>query len=210
MSIRTIDLDSPVGPGRAEVERPRGAVGTLAIGHGAGGRSWSAEVRAVAAAATDAGWAVALVDQPWRVAGRKVAPAPATLDRAWVPMVQALLAGRGRLPRPLVLAGRSAGARVACRTASTLDALGVLALSFPLHPPGRPGSSRADELTLPLTDGVALHVIQGAADPFGTPGELAAHLPDPAYVTTVPGTHSLDGSAVRVAAAALDWLEGLP
>ena len=210
MTISTLDLDSPVGFGRASIERPRGRRGSLILGHGAGGRSWTAEVRAMSAAATDAGWAVALVEQPWRVAGRRVAPSAQVLDRAWVPMVESLLGGQGRIPRPLVLGGRSAGARVACRTATALDASGVLAVSFPLHPPGRRGTSRAGELVLPLGTGRALHVIQGAADPFGTPGEVVAQLPDPAYLTAVPGTHSLDGAAVQVAAAALAWLESWP
>jgi len=209
MAIRLVELETPVGPGRASVERPRGARGTIVLGHGAGGRGWSADLRAIAAAATDAGWAVALIDQPWRVAGRKVAASPATLDRAWEPMVRALLTGRNKLPRPLVVAGRSAGARVACRTAQTLDPIGVLAVSFPLHPPGRPGASRAEELTLPLAQGRGLHVIQGSADPFGTPGEVISHLPDAAYVSAVPGTHSLEGASVHVAAAALAWLESL-
>ncbi len=209
MPIRTIELDTPVGPGRVSIHGAAAPVGTLLLGHGAGGQGWSADLRAVTAAAVDAGWSVGLLDQPWRVAGRKVAPAPATLDKAWVPMVKALLSGRSALPRPLVVGGRSAGARVACRTANALGAVGVLAVSFPLHPPGRPGSSRADELTMPLMEGLALRVIQGAADPFGTPGEVVSELPDPAYVTAVPGTHSVDAASVQVAVAALSWLEQL-
>ncbi len=209
MPIRTVELETSVGPGRARLHRADQAVGTLLLGHGAGGQGWSADLRAVTAAAVDAGWFVGLLDQPWRVAGRKVAPAPTTLDKAWVPMVETLLSGRSKLPRPLVVGGRSAGARVACRTAAGLGAVGVLAVSFPLHPPGRPGASRADELTKPLGEDIALRVIQGAADPFGTPGEIAAELPDPAYVTAVPGTHSVDASSVQVAVAALSWLESL-
>ena len=200
-------LPTPVGRGSAEVHRRTGASATLVIGHGAGGQGWPADIRAVTAAAVDAGWAVALVDQPWRLAGRKIAPAPTALDRAWLPMIEALRSGRSRLPGPLVLGGRSAGARVACRTAEACGAAGVLAISFPLHPPGRPDRSRADELCRPLEAGLHLHVVQGTTDPFGTPGELIAQLPGPAYLTAVPGTHTLERSAVAVAVAGLGFLE---
>ncbi len=207
MAVRTIELATPLGPGRASVQRRPGAHATLVLGHGAGGGGWPADLRAVAAAAVGEGWVVALLDQPWRVAGRKVAPSPATLDRAWLAMMVALTGGRVRMPRPLVVGGRSAGARVACRTARACGAVGVLALSFPLHPPGRQERSRAGELRLPLDDGLGLHVVQGSTDPFGTPAEVAAQLSDAAYVTEVPGTHSLERSAVEVAASALAFLE---
>ncbi len=207
MSIRTMELSTPVGRGTAEVHRRTEASATLVLGHGAGGQGWSADIRAVTAAAVDAGWAVALVDQPWRLAGRRIAPSPATLDRAWLPMLDTLRTGRSRLPGPLVVGGRSAGARVACRTAEQCGAAGVLALSFPLHPPGRPDRSRADELVRPLGAGLDLHIVQGATDPFGTPGELVAQLPSAAHVTAVPGTHTLERSAVAVAVAALGFLE---
>ncbi len=209
MPARTIELATPLGPGRASVQRRPRAHGTLVLGHGAGGHGWPADLRAVAAAAVDAGWVVALLDQPWRVAGRGVAPSPATLDRAWQAMMDALTGGPARLPRPLVVGGRSAGARVACRTARECGAAGVLALSFPLHPPGRPERSRAEELRLPLVDGLRLHVVQGSADPFGSPAEVAAQLPDAAYVSAVPGTHSLDRSSAEVTAAALAFLQRL-
>ncbi len=205
--IRTVKIQTPAGLGSAEVHRRPGAFATLVLGHGAGGSGWPADVRAVTAAAVDAGWAVALLNQPWRLAGRKIAPAPSTLDIAWLPMVEALRTGRSHLPGPLVVGGRSAGARVACRTAEACGATGVLALSFPLHPPGRPGRSRADELRRPLDAGLGLHVVQGATDPFGTPGELVALLPGAAYVTAVPGTHTLERSAVAVAVAGLGFLE---
>ncbi|NUK39141.1 hydrolase, partial [Streptomyces lunaelactis] len=113
---------------------------------------------------------VALVEQPWRVAGKKVAPAPRTLDVGWRG-VWPLLEKPGL---PVVSGGRSAGARVACRTAQELGAVGVLALSFPLHPPGRPEKSRAEEL---LGAGVPTLVVQGGNDPFGKPEEF----PDGAY-----------------------------
>ncbi|WP_121843028.1 alpha/beta family hydrolase, partial [Streptomyces sp. S5] len=112
-----------------------------------------------------AGVSVALVEQPWRVAGKKVAPAPKTLDKGWE-AVWGEVAGEGLR---VVGGGRSAGARVACRTGAELGAAGVLALSFPLHPPGKPERSRAGEL---LGTGVPTLVVQGGRDPFGRPEEF--------------------------------------
>ena len=135
----------------------------LVLGHGAGGGIEAADLQAIAAALPPLGITVVLVEQPWRVAGKKVAPAPKTLDAAWLPIVAAL---RAALPSglPLLVGGRSAGARVACRTAVATGAVGVLALAFPLHPPGKPERSRAAEL---LDCPVPTLVVQGAKDPFG-------------------------------------------
>jgi len=143
----------PAGPVRA----------LLALGHGAGGGIEAPDLRALAAALPPLGITVALVEQPWRVAGKRVAPAPKTLDVGWLPVVDALRAG---LPEgvPLLVGGRSAGARVACRTAAATGAAGVLALAFPLHPPGKPERSRAAEL---LDCPIPTLVVQGATDPFG-------------------------------------------
>jgi predicted alpha/beta-hydrolase family hydrolase len=139
---------------------------------------------------------VALVEQPYRVAGRR-SPAPARqLDAAWVAVVSWLAAGPfDRLP--LVCGGRSSGARVACRTAGECGAVGVLCLAFPVHPPGRPDKSRLDEL-----DGVAVPVlvIQGVSDPFGMPP--AGGLRE---VVAVPGNHSLTGDLAAVADAVGGW-----
>jgi uncharacterized protein len=142
--------------------RPRLVV---AVSHGAGGGIEARDVQAIARALPADGVAVALVEQPWRVAGKKVAPAPKTLDVGWRG-VWPVLEKRGL---PVVAGGRSAGARVACRTARELGAAGILALSFPLHPPGRPEKSRADEL---LGAGVPTLVVQGGNDPFGRPEEF--------------------------------------
>ncbi|MEW2633097.1 alpha/beta family hydrolase [Streptomyces sp. NPDC048389] len=139
----------------------------LALGHGAGGGVEARDLQAIARVLPGCGVTVALVEQPWRVAGKKVAPAPRTLDAAWSGLWPALTK-RGL---PVVAGGRSAGARVACRTASELGAAGVLALSFPLHPPGRPEKSRAAEL---LGAGVPTLVVQGGNDPFGKPEEFPA------------------------------------
>ncbi|MDC2958425.1 alpha/beta family hydrolase [Streptomyces gilvifuscus] len=137
----------------------------LAVGHGAGGGIEARDLRALAAALPAHGVSVALVEQPWRVAGKKVAPAPKTLDTGWRGVWPALV----KAGPPVISGGRSAGARVACRTAVELGARAVLALSFPLHPPGRPERSRAAEL---LGAGVPTLVVQGGNDPFGRPEEF--------------------------------------
>ena len=139
----------------------------LVLGHGAGGGIEAPDLLAARAAALRLGLQVVRVEQPWRVRGRRVAEAPPRLDLAWLAVVRALVApGAG----PLVVGGRSAGARVACRTADELDACGVLALAFPLVPPGRPGRSRAEELARPR---VPRLVVQGGRDAFGVPPPAA-------------------------------------
>lgn len=137
----------------------------LAVSHGAGGGIEARDLRAIAAALPAHGVTVALVEQPWRVAGKKLAPAPKTLDVGWRGLWPAL----AKPGLPVIAGGRSAGARVACRTATELGAAAVLALSFPLHPPGKPEKSRADEL---LGSGVPTLVVQGGNDPFGKPAEF--------------------------------------
>ncbi|MEU3365076.1 alpha/beta family hydrolase [Streptomyces pseudogriseolus] len=137
----------------------------LAASHGAGGGIEARDLAALAAVLPAHGVTVALVEQPWRVAGMKVAPAPKTLDTGWRGVWPALTAPG----LPVISGGRSAGARVACRTARELGARAVLALSFPLHPPGRPEKSRAREL---LDAGVPTLVVQGGNDPFGKPAEF--------------------------------------
>ena len=198
----TLEVDTPSGPARAEVAEPAGeAVGTLVLGHGAGGLRWTDDVVGVRDCAVAAGWRVVLVDQPWRVAGKRLGPGAARLDPAW----EAVLA-RLAVRRPLVVGGRSAGARVACRTAASVGADAVLALSFPLHPPGRPERSRAEELARPSAAGIPVHVVQGATDPFGTPDEVRAVLPPAASLDSVPGPHSLERAVdevVRCVGAAL-------
>ncbi|WP_425473700.1 alpha/beta family hydrolase [Streptomyces tailanensis] len=137
----------------------------LAVGHGAGGGIEARDLQALAAVLPAHGVTVALVEQPWRVAGKKLAPAPKTLDVGWRGLWPAL----AKPGLPVIAGGRSAGARVACRTATELGAAAVLALSFPLHPPGKPEKSRADEL---LGAGVPTLVVQGGNDPFGRPEEF--------------------------------------
>ncbi|WP_051839159.1 alpha/beta family hydrolase [Streptomyces sp. NRRL F-5126] len=168
MSSRTAtdieSVDTPAGPAHITWHRAAKPRLVLALGHGAGGGIGARDLAALAAALPPQGFTVALVEQPWRVAGKKVAPAPKTLDTAW----RALWPALAEPGLPLVAGGRSAGARVACRTGRELGAVAVLALGFPLHPPGRPEKSRADEL---LLTGVPTLVVQGGADPFGKPAE---------------------------------------
>ncbi|MCZ2811131.1 hypothetical protein O2W15_06745 [Modestobacter sp. VKM Ac-2979] len=198
------EVSTPLGPARVHRAEPAGDVrGTLVLGHGAGAGSDSADLLAVSAAACAAGWRVLRVDQPWVVAGRRIAPAPARLDEGWTAVLDALRTD-GLLTGPLMLGGRSAGARVACRTAAAQGAAGVLALAFPLHPPGKPEKSRAPELQQVA---VPLLVVQGATDAFGRPDEVVAALAGhPGVVAGVPGDHGLKKDPAAVAGAAVDWL----
>jgi predicted alpha/beta-hydrolase family hydrolase len=200
------EIDTLHGPARAHVT-DGGTVGTLVLGHGAGGGIESVDLVEVTTEAAGAGWRVVRVEQPWRVAGKRIATAPPRLDEGWNAVLADLRAG-DELTGPLVLGGRSAGARVACRTAAGQGAAGVLALAFPLHPPGRPEKSRAAELT-----GVAvpLVVVQGETDAFGAPADVAAVLSGRAgaSVYAVPGDHSLKKNVAIVAAAAMSWLDEL-
>jgi predicted alpha/beta-hydrolase family hydrolase len=148
----------------------------LVLGHGAGGGVEAADLQSLARGLPPSGIEVVLAEQPWRVAGRRLAPAPKTLDAGWLPVVAALHDDTV----PLVVGGRSAGARVACRTGRESGAAGILALAFPLHPPGKPEKSRADEL---LGSGLPTLVVQGGTDPFGTPAEFPK----------LPRTHRLVG-----------------
>ncbi|WP_031144880.1 alpha/beta family hydrolase [Streptomyces xanthophaeus] len=165
MTTRTESVDTPAGEARITWHPAPGARLVLAVSHGAGGGIEARDLTALAAALPPLGITVALVEQPWRVAGKKVAAAPKVLDEGWRGLWPALV----EPGLPVVAGGRSAGARVACRTAVELDAAGVLALAFPLHPPGRPESSRAGELT---GAGRPTLVVQGGRDPFGRPEEF--------------------------------------
>lgn len=153
----------------------------LLLGHGAGGGIGAPDLQALADALPAQGVEVGLVEQPWRVAGKRLAPPPKSLDIAW----RAILAevGDGLTEHgavPLIVGGRSAGARVACRTGKDTGAAAVLALAFPLHPPGKPEKSRADEL---LGSGLPTLVVQGAVDAFGGPADFPA----------LPATHRMVG-----------------
>jgi uncharacterized protein len=195
--VEVMEIDTPHGPARAHLEKIRGARGALILGHGAGGGVGARDLQVAAEAAVAEKLSVALVEQPYRVAGRR-SPAPAhQLDAAWIAVVAGLKAGP--LKRlPLITGGRSSGARVACRTAGETRAKAVLCLAFPLHPPGRPEVTRQDEL-----DGVPVPVlvIQGQSDPFGlpSPGENRT-------VITVAGNHSLRSDLPAIRTAIGQWL----
>ncbi|MFF1296441.1 MULTISPECIES: alpha/beta family hydrolase [unclassified Streptomyces] len=163
MTTETIGTDA--GDARITWHPAKKARLVLAVSHGAGGGIEARDLRALAETLPAHGVSVALVEQPWRVAGKKVASPPKTLDVGWRGIWPAVAAPG----LPVVSGGRSAGARVACRTAVELGAAAVLALSFPLHPPGRPEKSRAHEL---LGSGVPTLVVQGGNDPFGKPEEF--------------------------------------
>jgi predicted alpha/beta-hydrolase family hydrolase len=191
-----LELDTPHGLARAQVDAVDRPLAALVLGHGAGGGIQAPDLVGAAQAARSAGVSVALVEQPYRVAGRR-SPAPANqLDAAWIAVVSQLRAGPlGSLP--LLTGGRSAGARVACRTVAETESVGVLCLAFPLHPPGRPEKSRLAELD--AVD-VPTLVVQGDHDPFGMPPDGPNRT-----VTPIPGTHSLK-STTAVTAAVSDWL----
>jgi len=161
-----LELATPAGPAWADLDRPRNPVALLVLTHGAAGGVETRDVLAVRTAAVDADVAVALLTQPFRVAGRRAPPAPSVQDEAWLAALAALRGRPGLGALPLVVGGRSNGARVACRTADASGASGVVALAFPVHPPGRPDKSRLDELKLPT---VPVLVVQGERDPFGMP-----------------------------------------
>ena len=160
-----IIIETDAGAARITWHTAKKARLVLAVSHGAGGGIEARDLQALAHTLPAYGVTVALVEQPWRVAGKKVAPAPKTLDVGW----RGIWAAVAKPGLPVISGGRSAGARVACRTATELGAAAVLALSFPLHPPGKPEKSRAGEL---LGAGVPTLVVQGGNDPFGKPAEF--------------------------------------
>jgi predicted alpha/beta-hydrolase family hydrolase len=198
--VTEVEIETPHGPARAHIHGKRGTAGALVLGHGAGGGVSARDLVAATDAALAAGLRVVLVEQPYRVAGRR-SPAPAAqLDAAWQAVVT-VLRRRRLIAGDLIVGGRSAGARVACRTAADTGAVAVLCLAFPLHPPGRPEKSRLNELeavTVPTL------VVQGESDPFGMPPAGPGRT-----VVRVKGNHSLSGDIAAVRAAVGDWVAQL-
>jgi uncharacterized protein len=198
-----LEIETPHGPARAHLQAAERPVGALVLGHGAGGGVSAPDLVATTGAALSESFSVALVEQPYLVAGRR-SPAPAAqLDAAWTAVVERLRAGKLR-DLPLVTGGRSAGARVACRTATETGAIGVLCLAFPLHAPGRasdPSKSRQHELDAVQ---VPVLVVQGDRDPFGMP-----RVGPPHTLVTVPGNHSLRAGLDAVPAPVGEWLRRL-
>ena len=196
-----LDLETPHGLARAHVHPAATPVAALVLGHGAGGGVAARDLAAADAAARGVGFTVALIEQPYRVAGRRSSPPARHLDAAWTAAVAGL--GAGPLAGlPLVVGGRSAGARVACRTAAASDAVGVLCLAFPLLPPAR-GTSGPPASRLPELEAVSLPtlVVQGASDRFGMPPGSPNR-----SVVVVAGDHRLTSDLVAVANAVRYWL----
>lgn len=205
VAAREATVETPHGPGRLVVRRARAATATLLLSHGAGNGIEARDLAALGAALPGQGITVALFEQPWRVAGRKVATAPPTLDVGLTAAARAVRAGS-----PLVVGGRSAGARSAARCAAGLGASGCLALAFPLHPPGHPEKTRVAEL---IGSGVPTLVVQGERDSMGLPEEF----PEGTELVVVPGAdHGLRVPArgvlsqpealALVVEATLEWL----
>jgi predicted alpha/beta-hydrolase family hydrolase len=196
-----LEVDTPHGQANAHLhpaDEPRAA---MVLGHGAGGGVTSRDLLAVTDVARSEGVSVALVEQPYRVAGRR-SPAPARqLDAAWTAVIDRLVAVEFA-GLPLVAGGRSLGARVACRTSEETGAVAVLCLAFPLRPPRRAKGAEAPS-RLPELDAVTVPtlVVQGARDPFGLPPAGVRRT-----VVQVPGDHSLRTDLEAVAAAVRDWL----
>jgi predicted alpha/beta-hydrolase family hydrolase len=196
-----LEVETPHGQARAHLHLADDPSAALILGHGAGGGVASRDLVTVTDVARPEGVSVALVEQPYRVAGRR-SPAPARqLDASWTAVVDHLRAGELR-GLPLVVGGRSLGARVACRTSAATGAVALLCLAFPLQPPRRSGAaptpsrlSELDAVTVPML------VVQGAGDPFGMPPATARRT-----VVQVPGNHSLRTDLEAVAAAVRAWL----
>jgi predicted alpha/beta-hydrolase family hydrolase len=197
------EINTAAGPAHVVLEQPERPRFLIAATHGAGGSPDTADILAVRDAARALGAATALVTQPYRVRGGRAPGSASRQDAAWVELIDALrreTARHGALP--LVQCGRSNGARVACRTAREVGAAGVIALAFPLHPPGQPAKSRDQELR---DAGTRVLVINGDRDPFG--------VPEPDELTNVvvlPGeTHALSKHPAAIGVAVTDWLNGL-
>jgi predicted alpha/beta-hydrolase family hydrolase len=194
-----LELETPHGLARVHLRRPERPVAALVLGHGAGGGVEAPDLVATAGAATHAGFSVGLVEQPYRVAGRRNQPPARQLDAAWLAVLAHLRAGP-LSGLALVVGGRSAGARVACRTAAQASADAVLCLAFPLHPPGKaddPSKSRLGELDAVR---VPVLIIQGQRDPFGMPPPGRRRT-----IVRVPGTHALRATNA-IETAVRDWL----
>jgi uncharacterized protein len=200
-----VEIPTGYGAAQVDIDQPAAAAGfLLVLTHGAGGGTASADVLAARDAGLRLGAAVARVTQPYRARGARAPGSVVAQDAAWLEIIPVL---RTRYPGiPLVQGGRSNGARVACRTARAAGARAVVALAFPLHPPGHPERSRVAELRDAGTD---VLVINGARDPFGVPGST-----DAARVVVLPGeTHALAKDPAAVGDAVQDWLHeilGIP
>jgi uncharacterized protein len=195
-----LEIATPGGPALAQIDRPKGDLrALLVLTHGAGGGVDTADIRAVCTVAVAAGIATARVTQPYVVAGRSSPPVSDRQDAAWLAIIAFLRRRRGFARLPLVVGGRSNGARVACRTAVASGAQAVVALAFPLHPPGRPENTRLPELA---GAGVPVLVVQGDRDPFGMPPAGTGR-----EIVVIPGAdHGLKRATGTVAVAVVDFV----
>jgi predicted alpha/beta-hydrolase family hydrolase len=196
---------TPKGDARLVTRRAKGPIATLVLTHGAGGGIDAPDLVRLARTLPQQDVSVTLVEMPWRVQGRRLAPAPPVIDECFTAVIDNL-----RMRSPLVIGGRSAGARSACRIGRRVGARGVLALAFPLHPPGRPEKSRIEEL---LGSRVRTLVIQGERDPFGTPEEFPADVdlvvvPAADHGLKVPKSAELsqEDALAIVLEATLEWV----
>jgi len=200
-----VELATPRGTARVHLHRAPAPRGLMVLGHGAGGGIDAPDLVAVTETALGAGLSVALVEQPYRVAGRRAPDRAPALDAAWTAIVAAL---RETLPTgtPVITGGRSSGARVACRTAADTGAAAVLCLAFPLRPPGRAGAAPKPS-RLPELDAVSVPVlvVQGERDPFGMPPDGPGRI-----VARVPGDHSLRAGITGAREAVAEWLARVP
>lgn len=198
-------VPTELGDARLVVRRARRPIATLVLTHGAGGGIDSPDLVRLARTLPQLDVSVTLVEMPWRVQGKPLAPRPALIDQTYRTVLDAM-----RMRSPLVLGGRSAGARSACRIGRSVGAAGVLALAFPLHPPGKPESSRLEEL---LGARLPTLVVQGGNDPFGRPEEFPegidlAVVPEADHGLKVPKRAQLDqGEALSIVLeATLEWI----
>jgi uncharacterized protein len=172
---------TPQGPGRLLIEAADDPVATLVLGHGAGGGPNATDLELLARRMPEQGTTVVRFEQPWRTAGRRVAAPPAKLDEAWLAAVD-WLGEESWVKGPLFVGGRSAGARVACRTADVVGPAGIICLAFPLHLPGQPEKSRIAELLQPQAPRL---VLQGSSDAFGRPAEIQAAIKEASGIRLV-------------------------
>jgi predicted alpha/beta-hydrolase family hydrolase len=201
--MTALELATPHGTARAHIHLAQAPWAALLLGHGAGGGIGAPDLLGATEAALARGVSVALVEQPYRVAGRRSAAPAHQLDAAWIAVAEQLRDGPlGGLP--LLAGGRSAGARVACRTAGAVGAIGVLCLAFPLHPPARAGAERKTRLPELEAAGVPVLVVQGRNDRFGMPPAGPGRT-----VAVVRGDHGLKSDKAGLVAAVGEWLSRL-
>src|SRR3954452_21811602 len=192
-SAMAVEIETPHGVARAHVQETAGADSIVVLGQGARGGAGGADLMIATRVALEEGFSVALVEQPYAVAGRRSPAPPKQLDAAWIAVVEQVAADRR-----LIAGGRSSGARVACRTAEATGAVAVVCLAFPVHPPGKPEKTHLDELEAVR---VPVLVVQGESDPFGMPE------PGPGReVVRLPGDHGLKKDLAGLSQAVRDWL----